>query len=102
MKTFIMNQYQQDLRIAQIIPLLGGARGGSDVMQSRLPRTHPLPLPRGECAVDLSNHLRKSWTFEVSPSHLVSTMVGRRIVFIPSAVFQRGSQISKEDTRLIP
>ena len=42
---------QQDLRIAQIIPLLGGA----DAVDIRHAATHPLPLPRGECAVDLSN-----------------------------------------------
>ena len=34
---------------------VGVRHGGS---QRRL--THPLPLPRGECAVDLSNRLRKS------------------------------------------
>ncbi len=54
------NFHNQDLRIAQIIPLLGGARGGlcGMALKRRLP--HPLPLPRGEFAVDLSNRLRKS------------------------------------------
>ena len=59
----------QDLRIAQIIPLLGGARGGSDVMQSRLSRDHPLPLPRGEFAVVLSNRLRKSRLYSTFKSY---------------------------------
>ena len=35
-------------------------QGVGQVIQSRLPHTHPLPLPRGEFAVDLSNRLRKS------------------------------------------
>ena len=33
----------QDLRIAKIIPLLGGARGGSDAVESRHAAAHPLP-----------------------------------------------------------
>ena len=49
---------------------------GQEVGDANSASTHPLPLPRGECAVDLSNRLRKSYSCNIVFTVFPAVFVG--------------------------